>query len=71
MFVPPLKNKPDKKPQPSKTTAAAQSTKESVQQPEKEESSQWNVLDSCCLAPYKVLFAPITMVAKAVTHKVK
>jgi hypothetical protein len=68
MFVPPLKNKPDKKPQPSKTT---QSTKESVQQPEKEESSQWSVLDSCCLAPYKVLFAPITMVAKAVTHKVK
>jgi hypothetical protein len=69
MFVPPKKkndNLPAKAQQP-----ATKNTKETATTAEEKEDSKWNVLDSCCFAPYKVLFAPVTMVAKAVANKVK
>jgi hypothetical protein len=66
MFIP-----PKKKIQPA--TAAAQPTNKdsTVTHNEDKEDSKWNVLDSCCFAPYKVLFAPANMVIKAVANKVK
>jgi hypothetical protein len=64
MFVPP-KHQPNKKP-------TKESTKESeTKVSDEKEDSKWNVLDSCCFAPYKVLFAPVTKLAQVVSHKVK
>jgi hypothetical protein len=68
MFIPPKKNP---------VAAAASGTKKSDSKntskvsEEDKEDSKWNILDSCCFAPYKVLFAPATMVVKAVANKVK
>jgi hypothetical protein len=62
MFIPPKKNKVEP------TTKEAKVNTSSA---EETEDSKWSVLDSCCFAPYKVLFAPATMVVKAVANKVK
>lgn len=71
MFVPPTKNKPDKTPM--KTQQGQHPTKEAgeTKTEEKEDSSKWNVLDSCCFAPYKLLFAPATTLVKVIHNKVK
>jgi hypothetical protein len=62
MFIPPKK----------KVQATPPTSKEStVVTNEDKEDSKWNILDSCCFAPYKVLFAPANMVIKAVASKVK
>jgi hypothetical protein len=63
MFVPPLKKNSNVKPT-SKETA------QSTAAAEEKEDSKWSIIDTCCL-PYKVLFAPATMVVKAVANKVK
>jgi hypothetical protein len=65
MFIPPKKK--------TNTTEAAQSESKNTSKVSEEdkEDSKWNILDSCCFAPYKVLFAPATMVVKAVANKVK
>ena len=68
MFTPPKKN-PVVAAAPKKTQASSKNTSK-VSEEEKEDS-KWNILDSCCFAPYKVLFAPATMVVKAVANKVK
>jgi hypothetical protein len=67
MFIPPKKNAVTGNGQ--KKTPTQQTAKVSTE--EEKEDSRWSVLDSCCFAPYKVLFAPATMVVKAVANKVK
>ena len=57
---------------PKKTQAQQPASKNTSKVTEEEkEDSKWNILDSCCFAPYKILFAPATMVVKAVANKVK
>lgn len=63
MFVPPPKKNNNAKP-------TSKETVESTAAAEEKEDSKWNIIDTCCL-PYKVLFAPATMVVKAVANKVK
>lgn len=72
MFVPPKKNHTlGIDPKKAQTQPTSKASASSTVVNEEKEDSKWNILDSCCFAPYKVLFAPATMVVKAVANKVK
>ena len=66
IFTAPTRNHPDKKHEKSPAKGSAKVSESKVDG--KDDSSKWNILDSCCFSPYKVLFAPITKIAQVISQ---